>query len=28
MGDLTSIEFSRLVDLELGGFTPPSAYKD
>ena len=28
MGDLTSIDFARLVDRELGGFTPPAAYKD
>ena len=28
MGDLTSIEFSRLVDQELGGFTAPAAYRD
>jgi amidase len=27
MGDYTSIEFARLIDRELGGFTPPEAYK-
>jgi amidase len=28
MGDLTSIDFARLVDRELGGFVAPAAYKD
>lgn len=28
MGDLTCIDFARLVDQELGGFVPPAAYQD
>ena len=28
MGDLFTIEFARLVDAEIGGFVPASAYRD